>query len=98
MKRTISTIILAISFFSGIAGNATILPNPAINKFEIRVNDNKPVRAIEIYNYLGIKVKVLNHDHFLLNKIDVANLPTGRYFVKVLYANNSTELVQLIKK
>ena len=58
-----------------------IYPNPATAEVYIQYELNNPVKA-NIYNILGIQLKEITL-HKGLNKIDINDLPSSIYFIKV---------------
>ncbi len=57
-----------------------IYPNPAKDILNIQVKQGLEINAIEIYNQLGQIVMATTN---AVNSVDVANLASGTYFVKV---------------
>ncbi len=58
----------------------TLYPNPAKDVLNIQSKQNVAINSVEIYNQLGqIVIATTN----AINSIDVANLASGAYFVKV---------------
>ncbi len=58
----------------------TLHPNPTKDVLNIQSKQNVAINSIEIYNQLGQIVMVTTN---AINSIDVANLASGTYFVKV---------------
>lgn len=58
----------------------TLYPNPANDVLNIQTKQDLPVNSIEVYNQLGQVVLVVTN---AVNSIDVADLASGTYFVKV---------------
>jgi hypothetical protein len=74
--------------------NFQFYPNPAKDVFTIDSTlDNYNV---EIYNILGKKVRLLQNAS-LQTKIDISDLTTGIYFVKILN-NKEAFTIKLVKK
>lgn len=97
MKRVILTFILLATFIFSYAGNFDIYPNPAAN--EISINSNSQVKSIEIFNLLGSKVFSKEIQNFeLLQNLNISQLKEGRYFIKIVFLNNTSEVTTLIKK
>ncbi|QZT38073.1 T9SS type A sorting domain-containing protein [Halosquirtibacter xylanolyticus] len=71
-----------------------IYPNPTSEFFVL--NSEDPIRKVEVFNVLGTKVKdVVN---YLPNsRVDVANLPSGQYLVRVT-TNKGTKVRSLMVK
>lgn len=59
----------------------TLYPNPAQNELNIRVKNDISISSISIYNALGQLVLTSTNP---TKSIDVSNLKTGSYFVKVI--------------
>ncbi|HBD26054.1 T9SS type A sorting domain-containing protein [Flavobacterium sp.] len=58
----------------------TLYPNPAKDVLNIQTKQDLAVNSIEIYNQLGQIVMAVTN---AVNAVDVANLASGTYFVKV---------------
>lgn len=58
----------------------TLYPNPANDVLNIQTKQNLPVNSIEVYNQLGQVVLAVTN---AVNSIDVADLASGTYFVKI---------------
>jgi hypothetical protein len=58
----------------------TLYPNPAKDVLNIQAKQDLQVNSIEIYNQLGQIVMATTN---AINSVDVANLASGTYFVKV---------------
>ena len=58
----------------------TLYPNPAKDVLNIQTKQDLEVNSIEIYNQLGQIVMAVTN---AVNSVDVANLASGTYFVKV---------------
>jgi len=97
MKRVILTFILLATFIFSYAGNFDIYPNPAAN--EISINSTSQVKSIEIFNLLGSKVFSKEIQNFeSVQNLNISKLKEGRYFVKIVFLNNTSEVTTLIKK
>ena len=73
--------------------NLQLYPNPVSDKINISLNGN-PVNQVRIYNMLGIEVINKQINGINTATIDVYNLSTGVYFVKV----NNGDLIKFIKE
>ncbi|MDP2176745.1 MAG: T9SS type A sorting domain-containing protein [Bacteroidota bacterium] len=72
-----------------------VYPNPVNDKLKINNYDLIDAAQIEIYNAIGIKQQIeINRDS---NEIDVSNLKTGIYFLKIK-SNNHTQTYEIIKQ
>lgn len=79
--NTYTTTIAALSNQSFDFGTQFILyPNPAKDVLNIQSKNSLEIQSIEIYNLLGQVVLAVPNSS---NAIDVSNLKTGTYFVKV---------------
>lgn len=58
----------------------TLYPNPAKEVLNIQTKQDVAINSVEIYNQLGQIVMATTN---VVNSVDVANLATGTYFVKV---------------
>lgn len=58
----------------------TLYPNPAKDVLNIQAKEGLAVNSVEIYNQLGQIVMAITNT---VNSVDVANLASGTYFVKV---------------
>lgn len=58
----------------------TLYPNPANDVLNIQTKQDVAINSVEIYNQLGQIVMATTN---VVNFVDVANLATGTYFVKV---------------
>ncbi|MGK4568791.1 T9SS type A sorting domain-containing protein [Flavobacterium sp. 3HN19-14] len=76
------------------AGEVIAYPNPLKNILNLSCNGK--ITTVAIYNLLGQEViaKFLNSDE---GTIDVSNLPSGTYFVKVA-AENLVKTIKVIKE
>jgi len=75
---------------------SSIYPNPFENSFTVQLSDNTtyPI-TVEVMDYLGRKVYVQQVETSI-TKIDLNDLPSSTYFVKVF--NETTQLVERIVK
>jgi len=72
--------------------NYTVYPNPTSGK--LSVNSKTTITQIEVYNYLGqVVMKNTNTD-----TIDILNLDTGVYFLKVKDVNGDNGMVKIVKR
>ena len=76
--------------------NETVLfPNPASKA--ITISSSNSLQAIHIYNVLGTEVITLNNIGSNSQLIEVSNLPSGIYLVKVLDSFNNISVKRLVK-
>lgn len=74
----------------------SIYPNPAENAFSVRLPEAVVMITLEVYDAIGRKVMYrqnLNTD----TEIDIASLPPGMYYVKVM-AGGKTTVKKLLKQ
>lgn len=72
-----------------------IFPNPASKA--ITISSSNPLQAIHIYNVLGTEVITLNNLGSNSQLVEVSNLPSGIYLVKVLDSFNNISVKRLVK-
>lgn len=76
--------------------NETVLfPNPASKA--ITISSSNSLQAIYIYNVLGTEVITLNNIGSNSQLVEVGNLPSGIYLVKVLDSFNNISVKRLVK-
>ena len=68
-----------------------IAPNPVSTSFRI-ITDSK-IEHLQIFDSFG--KKILQSDE---SEVNIAHLPTGIYFLKILFLNNSIELGKVVKE
>lgn len=73
----------------------TIFPNPVVN--ELSFKTSQPISSVEVYNILGEQVVKANTRSIINNKMDVSNLVTGNYLVRVKI-NDTSKTYKFIKK
>ena len=66
-----------------------IYPNPAANVLNIDVKKQINVSSISIYNTLGQQILVIPNAQYT-KQVDVSNLKTGNYFIKLNSDKGST--------
>lgn len=64
-----------------------IFPNPVSNRVNIKMDDNSFLENVELYNLLGKKVFTTSANALQNIEINVSNLSTGIYVVKVKSGN-----------
>jgi len=75
-------------------GEITIYPNPTAGKFQVQ-SLNDQIEQIEVYNFLGEKLKILNlYESTVV--IDLSNFSDGIYFIHC-NTNNGSQILKLIK-
>ncbi|MET3732425.1 T9SS type A sorting domain-containing protein [Moheibacter stercoris] len=78
----------------------TISPNPAVSDVKLTIEGNEAdVKSISIYSVIGSEVysKAYNSSS---NTFDLAvrSLKKGKYMVRVIFTDNTSEVVTLIKQ
>ncbi|MBO4655466.1 MAG: choice-of-anchor J domain-containing protein [Bacteroidales bacterium] len=74
----------------------SLMPNPADNYIDLRVNGNMTVKEAVVYNAFGQQVKTLElTDNHV--RIDLSGMAAGMYFVRV-NGDNGTATKKFIKK
>ncbi|WP_313093498.1 T9SS type A sorting domain-containing protein [Chryseobacterium flavum] len=76
-------------------GSLKYYPNPINNT--VTITDIHDIDYAEVYNLSGIKLiskKIGNKEVSL----DISNLPSGNYLIKVIYRNDSWKTIKVIKK
>ncbi len=71
----------------------SLFPNPASEYFTVEISQDFTNDQILIYNFIGVLTKLL--DVSTKTKIDVSDLPSGIYFVRL--KNKNTSALKLIK-
>lgn len=97
-KNYIFLVLFGLFSFMGKASDVVIYPNPVSNELTLEVKGDAVIESAAIFNYLGAEVMSFNCLNCLSSSIDVGHLQTGRYFVKVIYANGAVEVLTIIKK
>ncbi len=69
----------------------SIYPNPASNKLFLEFDDPNPTGiSVSIFNALGQKVKENNRELEVISPMNVSDLESGLYFVRISVKNEST--------
>ena len=98
MKRLIFTFIVLFSINIAKASNTSLYPNPATTEFKVKVANGKKIKALNVYNYLGVKITSIEYTYGLELTADVSTLKTGKYLVSINYWDGSREVLPMIKK
>ncbi len=69
-----------------------IFPNPTYGTFKIDLGNNYTVEKVLIYNSLGKRVMVANNA-----EVNISNLDTGVYFVKITSGNGDITVERAVK-
>jgi hypothetical protein len=70
-----------------IANQISIFPNPSNTDLTVNFPSELKLNSVELMNYLGQKLWLKKGEN--LQKINVSNLPSGAYFVRLLFDNQS---------
>uniref|UniRef100_UPI00359492BE ice-binding family protein n=1 Tax=Persicitalea sp. TaxID=3100273 RepID=UPI00359492BE len=73
-----------------------LYPNPVSERLLLKTDDLKKISRVEFYNSMGIAV--MQSDSVPNSGLDVKNLPTGLYVVKVTRTNGSTYTFKVLKQ
>ncbi|WP_313376032.1 T9SS type A sorting domain-containing protein [Chishuiella sp.] len=78
---------------------STIYPNPATSSFTIKFDNPSKVVNISVYSIIGNEVLNKKINAYDKDKVtfNVQNLRTGKYIVRILNNDGSTETQSLIK-
>lgn len=66
----------------------TMYPNPASNVLNMKLKKELAVSSFTIYNMFGQKVKTIPYRNTELTSIDVSDLKTGQYFIRIATDEN----------
>ncbi|MDY8136055.1 SdiA-regulated domain-containing protein [Aquimarina sp. 2201CG5-10] len=69
-----------------------VTPNPTSTFFNIEIEENSILESVIIYNELGQFIKKVSE-----SKVDISNLTTGLYFVKITSLDGNTVVKKVIK-
>jgi len=80
---------LGVSNVNSADANITLYPNPASNNINVVYSENTGIKNIAVYNIIG---KVLTYYKVSGNSanLDISNIPSGIYFIRMLDANGNT--------
>lgn len=67
----------------------SLYPNPTQNLFYLNIENNIADVKVDIYNTLGQKIKIINHSISKDEPIDVSDLNSGLYLVRVTDGQNA---------
>lgn len=78
----------------------TISPNPAVSDIVLNIEGTQSnVKSISIYSIIGSEVYSKQYNSSLKNiDLNVRNLKKGKYHVRVIFEDNSTQVATLIKQ
>lgn len=77
------------------SSNFTYYPNPVKNVLNLSYNQN--IAAVDVFNLIGQKVSN-NEINATVGQVDMTELPSGVYLVKVTTANNQSKTIRVIKE
>ena len=73
-----------------------VFPNPTTGM--LYVQSSEPVRQIEIYDLSGRQLMSCNGQTEQLNTLNVNNLKSGIYFIRILTQDNQSSISKFIKQ
>jgi len=80
---------VTLSVFEFIPNLFSIFPNPVTtHTVTILVEDNIEVSTIQFYNLLGQQMINIQQPKIIQNRIEIKNIPTGMYIVKIANENS----------
>lgn len=80
--------------------NVKISPNPAVADIKISIEGSQEeIKSISIYSIIGSEVfsQQYNTNSKIID-LNVRNLKKGKYLVRVIFSDNSSEVATLIKQ
>ncbi|MBA5628552.1 T9SS type A sorting domain-containing protein [Moheibacter sp. BDHS18] len=80
--------------------NLKISPNPAITDIKLAIEGSQAeIKAISIYSIIGSEVFSQQYNtNAKVIDLNVRNLKKGKYLVRVIFSDNSSEVATLIKQ
>jgi hypothetical protein len=75
----------------------TVYPNPAYDRLTVRMNSGM-INGICVYNIQGSEVRKINFINSGEYTLNMADLKTGMYFVKVDGVSGQSEVIKILKK
>jgi hypothetical protein len=94
VTNTVTTTVTALATANFTTERFTIYPNPVNNELHISAANGVVVQSVSIYNLLGQLVLAIGQP---IDVIDVSNLNTGNYFIKI-HSENGTSTEKFIKQ
>lgn len=78
----------------------TISPNPAVSDIQLSIEGSEAnVKSISIYSIIGSEVFSQSFNSSSKNiELSVRNLKKGKYMVRVIFDDNTSEVATLIKQ
>ncbi len=80
---------VGVSDYEMAQSQISIFPNPAIN--EITISSDKMIQMVSIYDVTGKEIKKLNSNLEFVEKINISDLESGIYFVRIM--NNEEQVI-----
>lgn len=80
--------------------NLKISPNPAVADIKLAIEGSQAeIKAISIYSIIGSEVFSQQYNtNAKVIDLNVRNLKKGKYLVRVIFSDNSSEVATLIKQ
>lgn len=99
-SSTFTTELSTVNLDEPKVSSIVIYPNPATDRIYIKSAEISKISRIEMLNTIGKTVRVIENPVSTFNEIslNVANLPSGIYFVRVIGEGNSQTMRVLISK
>ncbi|VAW25674.1 hypothetical protein MNBD_BACTEROID04-1287, partial [hydrothermal vent metagenome] len=80
---------VTLSIYEFIPNLFSVYPNPATaHKITILIKDNTEINTIQFYNLLGQQIINIQQPKITQNRIEIRNIPTGMYIVKIANENS----------
>jgi hypothetical protein len=74
-------------------------PNPVVDNVHLSLKDIENYKLIQLYDFTGKSHQIRSIDKQInLLEIDLAQLSSGTYFIRVIMEDDSSRVVQIIKK
>lgn len=73
----------------------SVYPNPALER--CYVESMVPLQQIELYNFLGNRIKIINGRNSKRLEISLEEIPTGIYFIRCSNLLDQTSVLRLVK-
>jgi hypothetical protein len=71
-------------------------PNPAVNRVNMELSGNDAVRSVRIYDQLGVELFPEYRVQQGSVAVDLRNIPSGVYMLKVTYANRAEQVSKFL--
>lgn len=80
--------------------NVNVSPNPATSLIKVTIEGKQAsLRSISIYSIIGNEVfNQMYNSTAATFELDIRNLKKGKYLVRVMFDDNTSEVVTLIKQ